>query len=106
MASRSHNLIKFSLAFLDTGAANKAEGQPIDDDVQQEGEEQGEVIGEALVQENQAGTSADPLGAVRSNVVVEEDEEEEEDEDNREEDEEDKEDPTIDEDEHMRLINQ
>ena len=84
VASRSHYLIWFSLALLDTDATNEGEGQPTDDVAQDEGEEQGKVIGEAEIVEAQTGTSGNQLGVVGGNVEVEDDQEEECDKDEEE----------------------
>ena len=104
-ASGSHYLIRFSLALLDTTATNKGDEEPTDEATEDKGEEEGQVIGEAEVVEDVAGTSDDPLGAVGGNVEVQNEEEEEDDEDEDEEDEEDEDDPDVDEEEYMNLIN-
>ena len=91
---------------LDTDADNNSQEQPTDDATQDKVKEQGEVIGQAEIVEAEAGTSSDPLGVVRSNVVVQNEEEEEEDEDEEEEDEEeDQDDPDVEEEEYLRQIN-
>ena len=94
-ASGSHYLIWFSLALLDTGAGSEGQEKPTDDATQDIVEEEGQVIGQAEIVEDQAGTSGDPLGAVGGNVVVQNEEEEEEDED----------DPDVDKKEYLRQIN-
>ena len=103
-ASESHYLIRFSLALLDTTATNEGDEEPTDEATEDKGEEEGQVIGEAEIVEDVAGTSGDPLGAVGGNVEVQNEEEEEDDEDEDEEDEEDEDDPYVDE-EYMKLIN-
>ena len=105
MASGSHYLIRFSLALLDTTATNEGDKEPTDQATEDKGEEEGQVIGEAEVVEDVAGTSGDPLGAVGGNVEVQNEEEEEDDEDEDEEDEEDEDDPDVDEEEYMKQIN-
>ena len=101
----AHYLIQFSLALLDTKATNEGDEQPTDKAAQDKGKEEGQVIGEAEVVEDAAGTSGDPLGAVGGNIEVQ-DKEEEEDDDNEEEDEEeDEDDPDVDEEEYMKQIN-
>ena len=102
-ASGSHYLIRFSLALLDTTATNEGDEEPTDEATEDKGEEEGQVIGEAEVVEDVAGTSGDPLGAVGGNVEVQNKEEDDEDED--EEDEEDEDDPDVDEEEYMKQIN-
>ena len=89
---------------LDTGAGNECQEQPTDDATQDKVEEEGQVIGQAEILEDQAGTSGDLLGVVRGNVEVQDKEEEEEDKD-EEEEEEDEDDPDVDEEEYLRQIN-
>ena len=90
---------------LDTDAANEGQEQPTDDATQDKVKEQGEVIGQAEIVEAEAGTSGDPLGVVRGNVVVQNEEEEEDDEDKEEDEEEDQDDSDVDEEEYLRQIN-
>ena len=90
---------------LDTTATNEGDEEPTDEATEDKGEEEGQVIGEAEVVEDVAGTSGDPLGAVGGNVEVQNKEEEEDDKDEDEEDEEDEDDPDVDEEEYMKLIN-
>ena len=104
-ASGSHYLIRFSLALLDTTATNEGDEEPTDEATEDKGKEEGQVIGEAEVVEDVAGTSGDPLGVVGGNVEVENEEEEEDDEDEDKEDEEDEDDPDVDEEEYMKQIN-
>ena len=105
VASGSHYLIRFSLALLDTRATNEGDEEPTDEATEDKGKEEGQVIGEAEVVEDVAGTFGDPLGVVGGNVEVQNEEEEDEDEDEDEEDEEDEDDPDVDEEEYMKQIN-
>ena len=79
--------------------------QPTDDATQDKVKEQGEVIGQAEIVEAEPGTSGDPLGAVRGNVVVQNKEEGKDDEDEEEDEEEDQDDPDVDDEEYLRQIN-
>ena len=88
---------------LDTTATNEGDEEPTDEAIEDKGEEEGQVIGEAEVVEDVAGTSSDLLGAVGGNVEVQNEEEDDEDED--EEDKEDEDDPDVDEEEYMKQIN-
>ena len=90
---------------LDTGAGSKAYEQPTDNATQDKVEEEGQVIGQAEIVEDQPGTSSDLLGVVRGNVEVQNKEEEEDDKDEEGEEEEDKDDPDVDEEEYLRQIN-
>ena len=103
-ASGSHYLIRFSLALLDTTATNEGDEEGTDEATEDKGEEDVQVIGEAVV-EDVAGTAGDPLRVVGGNVEVQDEEEEEDDEDEDEEDEEDEDDPDVDEEEYMKQIN-
>ena len=105
MRQAGHIITRFSLALLDTTATNEGDEEPTDEATEDKGEEEGQVIGEAEVVEDVAGTFSDPLGAVGGNVEVQNEEEEEDDEDEDEEDEEDEDDPDVDEEEYMNLIN-
>ena len=89
---------------LHTDDTNEGEGQPTDDAAQDKGKEQGEVIGQAEIVEEQAGTSGDLLGAVRVNVEVQNEEEEEDDKDEEEDEEEDEDDPDVDKEEYLKQI--
>ena len=100
MASGSHYLIWFPFALLDTGAGRKGQEKSTDDATQDKVKEEGQVIGQAEIVEDQAGTSGDLLGAVRGNVVVQNEEE-----DDKDEEEEDEDDPDIDMEEYLRQIN-
>ena len=90
---------------LDTGADSKGQEKPTDDATQDKVKEEGQVIGQAEIVEDQAGTSSDPLGAVRGNVVVQNEKEEEDDKGEEEEEEEDEDDPDVDKEEYLRQIN-
>ena len=90
---------------LDTGAGSEGQEKPTDDATQDKVKEEGQVIGQAEIVDDQPGTSGDPLGVVRGNVVLQNEEEEEDAKDEEEEEEEEDDDPDTDEEEYLRQIN-